>query len=219
MISKSKIPTTIAGVAAVILVGVGVGWFFSRAPGSATKFVLPPQVESKPASTNVSRFFSKPEKNNANGANDASADVPMTDTNILADWEDRLDDILGANDTDTDQKAKKMLELFPRMPEAGQLEAARHLSNLLRDEDYPPLGRYLADPKTPPSVLEELMTDVLNRPNSMKLPLLLDVASNPDHPKAAEAKETLELYLEEDYGTNWNVWKQKVDEQVKENPD
>jgi hypothetical protein len=49
--------------------------------------------------------------------------------------------------------------------------------------------------------------------------LLLDIARNPEHRKASEAKEILELYLEEDYGTNWSVWQQKMTEWLKENPD
>ncbi len=61
--------------------------------------------------------------------------------------------------------------------------------------------------------------DVLNRPNSVKLPLLLDLARDPQHPKASEAKDILELFLEEDYGNDWTKWQAKLDQWLKDNPD
>jgi hypothetical protein len=87
------------------------------------------------------------------------------------------------------------------------------------DENYAALAGYLADAKLPEDVLDVLMADVLNRPNSLKLPALLEVARDPQHPKAGEAKDLLELFLEEDYGTDWNLWQTKTDEWLKANPD
>jgi hypothetical protein len=59
----------------------------------------------------------------------------------------------------------------------------------------------------------------LNRPNKLKLPVLVEVARDPANPKAGEAKDLLELYLEEDYGADWNIWVQKVEQWLKDNPD
>jgi hypothetical protein len=64
-----------------------------------------------------------------------------------------------------------------------------------------------------------ILADVLNRPNAIKLPLLLDTARNPDNTKAGEAREMLELYLDGNYGRNWNKWKQEMEKWLKENPD
>ena len=47
------------------------------------------------------------------------------------------------------------------------------------------------------AVLDVLLEDVFNRPNSVKLPLLLTVARDPQNPKASEAKDVLELFLEQ----------------------
>ena len=38
-------------------------------------------------------------------------------------------------------------------------------------------------------------------------------------PKAAEAKDWLELYIGEDYGTNWSQWTDKTQQYLKDNPD
>jgi hypothetical protein len=139
-------------------------------------------------------------------------------TNLITDWEDKLEAILDSNDDDS-TKVKQLLAMFPRLPEDGQTEVAQHLSNLVEDKDYAPLGKLLADAKLPETVLDVLVQDVLNRPNSLKLPSLLEVASNPQHPKAEEAKDLLELFLEEDYGTDWAKWQTKMQEWLKNNPD
>jgi hypothetical protein len=112
-----------------------------------------------------------------------------------------------------------MLEMFPQLSPEAQEEVAHHLSNLVPDEEYAPLGNYLTNAALPEAVLDVFLEDVFNRPNSVKLPRLLEIASNPQHPKAAESKDVLELFLEEDYGTDWNKWRTKMDEWLKNNPD
>jgi hypothetical protein len=137
---------------------------------------------------------------------------------ILTNWEDRLDDILGSDDDDTN-KVRQLFAVFPNLPPDGQVEVAQHLSNLVEDDDYAPLGKLLTDPKLPPDVLDELMSDLLNRPNATKLPLFLEVAFTPNHPEAEEARDLLELYLEEDYGNDKALWQTKIQEWLKDNPD
>jgi hypothetical protein len=129
-----------------------------------------------------------------------------------------VDEIL-ASEMDDTNKVKQLFEIFPRLPEDGQIEVAQHLSNLVPDESYAPLGKLLENAKLPEDVLDVLMADALNRPNSVKLPTLLDVAQNPDNSKAGEAKDLLELYLDEDYGADWSQWRQKLQAWLKENPD
>ncbi len=136
-------------------------------------------------------------------------------TNLVADWEDKLDEILGSEADDTN-KVKQLFAVFPRLPEDGQSEVAQHLANLVADENYAPLGQLLRNAKLPESVLDVLMGDALNRPNSVKLPLLVDIARNPQHPKADEAKDLVELYLDEEDPAKWP---QKLQEWLKENPD
>ena len=77
------------------------------------------------------------------------------------------------------------------------------------------MGKRLTDPKTPEDEVEILMRDVLNRSNATKLPLLLEVARTPGHLKAAEAKEILEVFLDENYDNDWDKWQTKVNEFLK----
>ena len=68
-------------------------------------------------------------------------------------------------------------------------------------------------------VREVLFSDLLNRPNSIKLAWLLEVARTPGLDLAAEAKDTLEVFLGEDYGANWNVWSDKIRVWLRDNPE
>lgn len=137
---------------------------------------------------------------------------------LITDWEQRIDDVLTTKE-DENLKVKKLLEIFPNLPEEGQVEAAQHLSNLLPDEQYPALAVTLTNAHSPEAVLDVLMTDVLNRPNPIKLTTLLGVARTPNHPKAEEAHDVLEVFVDEDYGNNWTAWNEAIQKWLKENPD
>jgi hypothetical protein len=144
--------------------------------------------------------------------------TPPAAAGPITDWEEKIDEVLTGPEDET-QKAKRLLGLFPRLPEDGQVEAAQHLSNLLPDEEYAPLAHTLTNAAMPEAVLDVLMTDVLNRPNQVKLETLLGVARTPNHPKAEEARDVLEVFVDENYGENWAAWDAAVKNWLKENPD
>jgi len=209
----------LAVVVAILVIGVSVGWLATRKTVS-TDLSIPATAPSNGVRTDRLPFFptnSRPRPAEAS-MNPVSQPQSSTSTNLISDWEDKLEDILGS-DADEAIKAQQLLALFPRLPEDGQVEVAQHLSNLVSDEAYAPLGKFLIDSKLSEPVLDVLMVDVLNRPNAVKLPLLLEVARDSQHPKAAEAKDLLELYLEEDYGADWNKLQSKLDQWIKDNPD
>jgi hypothetical protein len=137
---------------------------------------------------------------------------------VIGDWDDKINDILGPEGDEKD-KAKKLIDLFPNLPPDGQEEVAHHLSNLVADEDYAPLSKFVTNSALPEAVLDVFVEDVFNRPNAVKLPLLLDIAQDPQHPRASEAKDVLELFLEEDFGNDWTKWHAKMDQWLKDNPD
>lgn len=212
----SRLLGIIGLIAGVVVLGVALGWLKTRRIEVATQ-------SARPEATSTSTFGAfTPEKErllpSGQTTNQRATTPTATSTNATAEWEGRLDQILGS-DGDETQKAKQLLAIFPSLPQEGQVEAAQHLSNLLPDSEYGPMGKMLTDTKLSDAVLDVLMVDLLNRPNATKLPLLLDVARTPDHPKATEAKDLLELYLEEDYGTDWNKWQAKMQQWLKDNPD
>lgn len=145
--------------------------------------------------------------------------MPLKTTpGLITDWEDKVDAIISP-EGDEKQKAQKLIEMFPQLPPDGQEEVAHHLSNLVADEDYAPLSNFVTNSALPEAVLDVFVEDVFNRPNSIKLPLLLDIARDPQHPRAGEAKDVLELFLEEDFGSDWTKWQARMEQWLKDNPD
>jgi len=227
---RSKILITIVVLVAIVGIGVGVGFLAGRSPGTqqpvtasdspdnATQVAaVAPTTKPAPALNPVevkpvAPIESVPVIQTSNIA------LASTNSNTDTNWEDKIDDIVGSDDADTN-KVKQLFALFPTLPPDGQEEAVQHLSNLVDDDAYGPLGDLLKNAKLPEGVLDELLADVLNRPNNLKLPLLLDVASNPDHAKKDEARDLLELYLGEDYGSDWNAWNQHLTNWLQQNPD
>lgn len=224
----------VAAVAAIVVIGWGIGYL----AGGSSAPVPPPQ---SPVST--SGAGSDPHSSVATSDQSAPAQnpqpvVPIADsqplapvqTNIIAEaptnppatstnWEDTVDDIVGSDDADTN-KVKQLFALFPKLPADGKEEVAQHLSNLVEDDSYGPLGDLLKDDTQPQGVLDELMSDVLNRPNSLKLPTLLDVAEDSNNPEHDEAKDLLELYVGSDLSVdNWTGAGNAVTNWLQQNPD
>ena len=221
MNSFSKWLTGLGIVAGIVAVGLALGWLATR--DSGRKDAAPgPGVDSGPArpapGADVAPHPAVPATGGPAGTNLVESSPATTPGGVITNWDDRLEEIL-VSETDDTNKLKQLFEMFPRIPEEGQAEVALHLSNLVDDENYSQLGELLKNPRLPESVLDVLMGDLLNRPNGVKLPMFLDIARNPDHAKAAEARELLELYLDEDYGTDWPKWDEKVKAWMKENPD
>jgi len=229
---RSKILIMIAVVAvAIIGIGVGVGLLAGRGPSGlrpTAQTPANPESQSPPLATTHSAPGSqnptldvKPIITNEPAPVVQTSNLALTATNTMAsetNWEEKIDDIVGSDEPDTN-KVKQLFALFPKLPEDGQEEAAQHLSNLVDDDNYSQLGDLLKNDKLSEGVLDELLADVLNRPNNLKLPLLLNVASDADHSKHDEAKDLLELYLGEDYGTDWNTWGQHMTNWMQQNPD
>ncbi len=215
-----KIVGVVAGVVAVgVLLGLlGTGGWRpqSVAPepaGPAAPDAGEPKAAPRPEEAAGARGLGMPAPSPVPAAPEAA-----TAAELSTNWEDKVEEILAAQAPEAD-KAKRMLEMFPRLPEKGQVEVAQHLANLVSDSDYPSLERYLTNSAMPEPVLDVLVSDVLNRPNTLKLPALLAVARNPQNPKAVEAKDILQLFLEEDHGADWNAWQAKVDQWLRDNPD
>lgn len=120
-------------------------------------------------------------------------------------WEDKLDDIL-LSDSDQNSKADKILAMIPNAPPDVQTELAHHLVNMVQDDHYDGTAQLLTNAATSPDVSDVLMNDLLNRGNDIKLPMLLAIARNDNHPLRGQALDLLGLLTQEDDGTNWDQW-------------
>ena len=221
----SKVLTALAVLAIVVAVGVGLGLWATRGPEEAV--VLPEDIDiSTESPTRPGPGLpAQPDPPTIAERPTLPVPAPTVDTappqaapTAAPTWEDKLDEILGAESDDTN-KVAELLVMFPTLSQEAKVEVAQHLSNLVEDENYAPLGNLLQDTQNSEEVLDVLMADLLDRPDSMKLPLLLEIARNPGHPHAGEAKDILELYIDEDYGNNWAQWDAGIKKYLAENPD
>ncbi len=198
----------------VVLLAVAVGIFITlwvtRAPEEAP---VAPIVQETPAEPPAPPTrIPKPRTETAETAPPVQPDGPQ----VTADnWEDILTDILGSDSMDEDEKADKIADMIPNLPEAAQKELAEHLVNLASDEKYAKSAEILKNEKTPASVSDVLLSDLFNRDDELKMPIILDLAKNENHPMKDEARKMLGMIIQEDYGTDWDKWTEAVNSMLK----
>lgn len=115
-----------------------------------------------------------------------------------------------ASSTDLPTVANTIFAGFPTLKPEDQLLAVSKLVALVSDDRFEGLKRLLLDPKTTAEAKEFLFRDALGRAESLKLPLLLAIMQKPDHPCAAEARQTLTTQLGVDCGMNYGQWQAKI---------
>jgi hypothetical protein len=142
--------------------------------------------------------------------------VTQRDTGA-SDWDQQLDGILLGED-DENGKADKILALIPLAPAEHQPELAQHLANMTRDDHYDGVAGMLTNAATSPDVANVLLNDLLNRNNTLKLPILLAIARNGDHPLKDQALDLLGLLTQQDNGTDWDQWSTSIDTWLQDNP-
>jgi hypothetical protein len=215
---SSSVPKILGIILGAIIVGGLIGWLASRNPA------LPkPVVVEKPTARETPPVIAEPIiPAPANPVTNAAiVPVPSVSTNTPDEpetWEDKLDAIL-LSDADENKKGDDLLAMMPNVDEEAQTELAGHIVNLLDDAHFTNAAKYLTNAEVPEVVSSVFMNDLYNRENSLKLPLVLAVARNEKHPLHDEAKDLLELYIEEDHGTDWNAWETAMNTWLKENPD
>jgi len=136
----------------------------------------------------------------------------------LAEWELRIDDVLRSS-ADEAQTAKILINMLPTLPAEGQEEAAQHISNLVLDEQYNDVLPLVKNPNLPEEVLDVFVTDLMNRDDTVKLPALLEIAKLPNHPHHEEALTDLEIFLDEDFGTDFGRWETAMKAYLKKQAD
>jgi hypothetical protein len=139
--------------------------------------------------------------------------APPTD-----DWAELVEAARSVEESDA-AKSSRLLTLFPALPVEGKNEIAPDLAALTPNEAYASLSKLLTDPQASDEVLMVLFTDLLDRPDSIRLPLLLELARNAEHPKAEDARDMLTVELGEDVGTDWDAWAKKISEWLAGHPE
>ncbi len=195
-------------LAAVVVLAICVAaiWFLNSQP-TAPVTALPEVEKSTPAPTpqktiNVVRREADPI---AKADDSDPAETVKRPAPPLADWEIKIDNVLRAN-ADESQTAQILINMLPTLPKEGQAEAAQHITNLVLDKDYSRILPLVKNPGLSEEVLDVFVTDLMNREDTVKLPALLEIAKIPNHPHHEEAASDLQIFLDENYGTDWAKW-------------
>lgn len=145
-------------------------------------------------------------------ANQAGTPPPIA-TEVPRAEEEKLHHWLTESETPADAAAA-MLADWKNLSEPGKVATARHLSNLVADGQFAPLQNLLLAPDTSREVKEVLFTDMLNRPNPLKWPVIFQIMRQKDHPFSTDARNMLSVVLGADYGDDWAKWQERVQEDL-----
>ena len=204
---------TIVIVLAVVAVGAVVAFalFLTTPPPRSLPVAL-----ASPAPTGTPPPFpsAMPSSRPAPLASPATSPPFRIVSGVTPAWENTIDQILRSNVSEA-QMAQMLINIFPTLPEDGQVEAANHIANLLPDSDYNSVRPLVLNPNLPESVQSVFFTDLMNRDDPTKLNAFLDIAQIPNHPFHDEALSDLQIYVGEDYGTDWAKWKSAVGDYLK----
>ena len=109
---------------------------------------------------------------------------------------DPISDILSA-DLTPGETSSRLLALLPTTPAEDRSFLIQLAGNYCPDEEYWRLLPFLLDRNLPEDCREELLRDVLRRPDVVRLRPLYRLALDPTHPLSAEAKDYLFSYLQD----------------------
>lgn len=171
--------------------------------GAQTGLQLPKSKNQPASDLNQATAPLKVQARELNPAPATIAPVPVTN------WSVQLGAVMTA-DSSTTNKAIGLLGLFPNLPEQGQVEAAQHSSRLLPDNYYNALGAQMTNTAVAPAARRAIFADLLTRPNTVKLPWLIAVASAALDSQSDEAALVLKSILNEDHGSDWQLWRERV---------
>jgi hypothetical protein len=174
-----------------------------------------PQPEAvQPSSSETPPVASQPpvsSKSTSDQAASAPMSAPAPKPDGLALWEIKIDEALRSN-AEPPAIGKMLLQQINGMPGEGQAASARHIANLLADEDYLSVLPYVQNTRLDPGFQEVIVAESLNRSEEVKLPVLLAAARTPNHPMAEIAKSTLGFLLENNFENDWGRWEAAVKE-------
>jgi hypothetical protein len=212
----------IFAVVVAILVGVAI-WFLNSdiaphaAPtaAAATPTPKPLAPASNPTTTTKTTQTSPI----------APQDPPQVDTApvpqpaAMTEDDRKIDEVLrlypGNTDADHTNTAQSLINLLPTLTKDGQVECAQHVANLLSDDEFKRVMPIWRNPSFNPDVIEVFATDLMNREHKVMLPAMLDAVRMPNHPYNEEAKTTLQVFLDEDYGNDVGKWEKAMKDFLK----
>jgi hypothetical protein len=211
---KSKLPGIAFG-ALLLLLGFAV-WYILKPDPSATSTAPRNAALDTTASTSGSELGQPSADQGPASAKNAPKPLnrPMPLSPERSDegipvWERKIDTALRSQGEHS-AIALGLLSEVNSMPPEGQTAAAQHIVNLIADKDYLQVIPYIKNNRLDHGFQEIIVAESLNRPDTIKLPVLLAAARAPGHPMAETAVSILTVLLDANHGTDWSKWEQSV---------
>jgi|GEM_PF-6053601 len=210
-------------VAATLVVGIVVGAWIARQRGElrptrpATATGDTPLLSAASPTTAVSAHspspsatddFAKPEPISANHP------PPLTVVFGAPAWEEQVKSTI-AREPEPAARSRALLAMLPKMPQEALAEITEKAVDQLPDEAYASTALpVVTNPATHGQVMSVLFADLMERPDAITLPALLQIARNPQHAFGPSAVDNLKLLLRVDRGTDWAAWEKDVAQRV-----
>ena len=121
-------------------------------------------------------------------------------------WEASIRKTLADDKAPDSEKGRRILEMIPTMAVEGRETAAEEAIKRIPDSEYRHAQAALANPASFGTSEGVLFADLMNRPDELRLPTLLMIARNSEHPYAQNARDNLNHVLGKDLGTDWTGW-------------
>jgi hypothetical protein len=171
-----------------------------------------PAPSSASSEPTASEFPSSDSVTDYESAEEELPEDPAEETEVFEEaWQKTIHAIL-MDDSEPAMLSGRLAAALPGMPVEGQLEAAQHMVNLLGDEEYTTAETVYFNPGMAEPVRRLVFEDFMNRPNTLKLPLLVRTLRDPMHPLRTEALENLQVFIGRDEGNDPAQWEASVRE-------
>ncbi len=221
---KNKASIFLATAAVLVVIAVVLAWPDTRPKAAdlppVSKISAPPLEMRTQAEIDELVGFDPPAPPTA--AEIAAADVlsiempdPISGETLLPSlplqagelpWETTLRQVINTPGLTESQVGKRLLDLLPALPVQARETAAEEAIKRIPNADYSVVIPTLINPQTYSLTHAVLLKDLMERPDSVRLPALLQIARTPQHPLAASAHDNLDGLLGQDYGTDWTRW-------------
>ena len=130
-------------------------------------------------------------------------------------WQQVIQGIL-MNDGEPAMLSDRLASALPGLPPEGQMEAAQHMVNLLGDQEYAVAATVYFNSAIPEPVRRLVFEDFMNRPNAVKLPLLVRTLRERAHPMRNVALENLQVFIGRDEGDDPSRWEVAVSQTLEQ---
>ncbi len=112
----------------------------------------------------------------------------------VKDWEDLTEKLQEADFTADTELSKRIKTSFDALKsEQDRLEGMQAMMILVSDGAVQSLMPILLDTSYSPDILDIIFSDIMNREDEIKYPILEEIVKNPEHPNFVDAAHVLEV--------------------------